>query len=145
MTTDRHQIIVCTTCREKGSDLRPGKDILAKLEVDLKNQPDLEARYDVAGIECMAGCARSCTVAFRAEGKATYLFGDMTPEEDIDDLIAFARQYSELPDGWCISRDRPGKLRRTALARIPALNVPEAGAKAKAEAGAGAGAGADKP
>ena len=41
-------------------------------------------------------------------------------ETDIDDLISFARSYAYLQDGWCSSVDRPGKLRKTTLARVPA-------------------------
>ncbi|MEM1301965.1 MAG: DUF1636 domain-containing protein, partial [Pseudomonadota bacterium] len=39
---------------------------------------------------------------------------------DIDDLVAFAQQYAYLHDGWCSSVDRPGKLRKSTLARVPA-------------------------
>lgn len=68
----------------------------------------------------MAGCTRPCTVAFHGNGKAAYLFGDIATEGDIADLVEFARRYALLSDGWCSSVDRPGKLRRSALARIPA-------------------------
>ena len=68
----------------------------------------------------MAGCDLPCTVAYHGTQKATYLFGDMTPEDDIDDLVDFARQYAVLHDGWCSSVDRPGKLRKSTLARVPA-------------------------
>ena len=124
MTGKSHAIIVCTTCRKAGSEERPGKAILERLSGEMKKDAALGQAFSVTGTECMAGCSRSCTVAFRAEGKATYLFGDMDPDEDIADLLTFAHQYREIEDGWCISKDRPGKLRRTALARIPAIKVP---------------------
>lgn len=79
--------------------------------------------FEVSGIACMAGCSRPCTVAYRASEKATYLFGDIDPETDIDDLVAFAKQYRDLTDGWCNSTQCPGKLRQSTLARIPAALI----------------------
>ncbi|GGB50530.1 hypothetical protein GCM10011316_23320 [Roseibium aquae] len=110
----RHRITVCITCREKGREDRPGAHLLAAL------QADLPEGFDVCAVKCMAGCSRPCTVAYQAPGKATYLFGDIVLEEDLADLKTFAAQYRALEDGWCSSVDRPGKLRRTTLARIPA-------------------------
>jgi len=88
--------------------------------------------FAVSGVACMAGCDRPCTVAYHGTQKATYLFGDMTPEDDIDDLVAFAQQYAELGDGWCSSLDRPGKLRSSTLARVPAAMLVIAETKALA-------------
>ena len=86
-----------------------------------KASPSSATHFEVAGVACMAGCDRPCTVAYRANEKATYLFGDIDPETDMDDLVAFAHHYRDLADGWCNAGERPGKLRRTALARIPAM------------------------
>jgi predicted metal-binding protein len=69
----------------------------------------------------MAGCERPCAVAYHGTGKATYLFGDMDPAEDVGDLLTFAHYYAALDDGWCSSLDRPGKLRTSTLARVPSL------------------------
>lgn len=68
----------------------------------------------------MAGCERPLTVAFSAPGKASYLFGDIEPDRDASDLIAFARLYRALPDGWCNEGQRPAGLAGKTLARIPA-------------------------
>ncbi|MEL7133850.1 MAG: DUF1636 domain-containing protein, partial [Pseudomonadota bacterium] len=76
--------------------------------------------FEISGVACMAGCDHPCTVAYHGTKKATYLFGDIDPLTDIEDLIAFARQYAYLHDGWSSSVDRPGKLRKTTLARVPA-------------------------
>ena len=67
----------------------------------------------------MAGCTRPCS--YCGPQKATYLFGDIEPEDDVADLIAFARQYAYLHDGWCSSVNRPGKLRKSTLARVPSI------------------------
>jgi len=124
MSAETHKIFVCTSCRHKGTNCRPGYQLIKTLQEALKTALPLTGDdFEVSGIACMAGCSRPCTVAYRANAKATYLFGDIDPEADIDDLVAFALQYRELDDGWCNSGDRPGKLSRTALARIPAAII----------------------
>lgn len=128
MSADTHKIFVCTSCRHMGTQCRPGYELIRKLKEALKiAAPLVGDDFEVSGIACMAGCSRPCTVAYRASEKATYLFGDIDPDTDIDDLVAFAKQYRELEDGWCNSTQRPGKLRKSTLARIPAaLIVTEA-------------------
>ena len=69
----------------------------------------------------MAGCSRPCTVAYIADNKATYLFGDLDPPEDVPPLLDFAHQYAGLDDGWCSSTERPRGLAGKTLARVPAL------------------------
>ncbi|MDT8854900.1 DUF1636 domain-containing protein [Paracoccaceae bacterium Fryx2] len=113
----RHQIAVCVSCRH-WSMTEPGPELITRLRQALHAR-GLD-QFDVSGVDCMAGCDRPCTVAWCAAGKATWLFGDIDPNADIDDLVAFAQLYAALPDGWCRSTERPGKLARSALARIPA-------------------------
>lgn len=68
--------------------------------------------------DCMSGCARASTVAFRAAGKTAYLFGDLGAS-DLPDLLAFARLYAASPDGTFADARPLGALRLKALARIP--------------------------
>jgi predicted metal-binding protein len=74
---------------------------------------------EVVEIECMSGCVRDQTVAFRAPGKTAYLFGDIT-ESDIADLQNFAQHYAASPDGSFADARILGELRGKAVARIPA-------------------------
>ena len=118
----RHQILVCQTCRHKGDTCQPGLQLLERLRLAIA-AAGLGDGFEVSGTACMAGCDRPCTVAWRATSKATWLFGDISPDEDIDDLVAFARLYRDLDDGWCRASDRPGKLAEHVLARIPAALI----------------------
>ena len=116
-----HRITVCTSCKHKGTECRLGYELIEKLRRAIAAAGDTIAEdFAVSGVACMAGCDRPCTVAYHGTQKATYLFGDMTPEDDIDDLVDFAKHYALLHDGWCSSMDRPGKLRNSTLARVPA-------------------------
>ncbi|MFG6595663.1 DUF1636 family protein [Sulfitobacter sp. 1A13368] len=123
-THQNHRITVCTSCKHKGTDCRPGFDLIQRLSAAIAAAgAAIPEDFEVAGVACMAGCDRPCTVAYHASAKATYLFGDIDPDEDIDDLVAFAQHYATLNDGWCSSLDRPGKLRISTLARVPAAMI----------------------
>ena len=73
----------------------------------------------VEGIDCMSGCTRDQTVAFRAAGKVAYLFGEIT-EADVPELQNFVRLYGESADGNFADARVLGGLRLKAVARIPA-------------------------
>ena len=116
-----HRITICTSCRHKGTECRPGYDLIERLRQAIAKAGDaVPETFEISGVACMAGCDHPCTVAYHGTKKAPYLFGDIDPETDIDDLVSFAKQYAYLSDGWCSSVDRPGKLRKSTLARVPA-------------------------
>ena len=119
-----HQILVCQTCRHLGETDRLGERMLPALREAIR-LAGLAGIVDVTGSACMAGCARPCTVAVRADGKATWFFGDFDLKADISDIVTFAELYVALDDGWCRSGDRPGKLADHTLARIPAARPVE--------------------
>ena len=78
----------------------------------------MPAFVQVIEIECMSGCSRDQTVAFRAPGKTAYLFGNIT-EADLPDLQNFVRAYAASPDGTFPDARILGALRTKAIARIP--------------------------
>lgn len=72
----------------------------------------------ITTVECMSGCTRPSTVAFRAPGKTAYLFGDLT-EADLPLLRRFHDLYAQSPDGNFPDARVLGDLRLKAMARIP--------------------------
>lgn len=98
------KVHVCASCTQDGK-------FVDELRVAL---PDL----DVQPIDCMSGCARAQTVAFRAPGKTAYLFGEIDAD-DFEDLRRFARLYAASPDGTITDARVLGGLRMKAIARIP--------------------------
>ncbi len=96
---------VCTTCTEDGSFVAEARAALPSLEV--------------VGVDCMSGCMRPQTVAFREAGKVAYLFGEVTAA-DFEDLRTFARLYAASRDGRFEDARVLGNLRTKAIARIPA-------------------------
>lgn len=73
---------------------------------------------DVEAVDCMSGCTRAQTVAFRSPGKVAYLFGEIT-EADLPDLRTFVRLYAGSADGTFEDARVLGNLRTKAIARIP--------------------------
>ena len=98
-----HHITLCATCK-----LGQG-DFAEKLAA---------TGYAVQKTECMSGCTRPSTLAFRAAGKVAYLFGDLT-EADLSDLLTFAKAYEASTDGTFPDARIFGALRTKAIARIP--------------------------
>ncbi len=78
----------------------------------------LDGLAQVAEVECMSGCTRPSTAAFRAPGKTAYLFGDLTGD-DLPDLATFAAHYAASADGTFADARPFGALRMKAIARIP--------------------------
>ncbi|HEY6633160.1 MAG TPA: DUF1636 domain-containing protein [Rhizobiaceae bacterium] len=110
-----YAIIVCTRCRDPLDGAAAAETLLSRLQAS--------GGFDGFAIEtvaCMAGCDRPLAVGFRAEGKASFLFGDINPDTDVDALSGFAGLYRALPDGWCSEAQRPAGLRGKTIARIPA-------------------------
>jgi predicted metal-binding protein len=125
----RHQLVLCTTCRKTGTDCRLGFELLQSLNrtADLGRAAGLPEDFGISGTVCLSGCSRPCTVAFVADGKTSYLFGDIDPAENLDALVEFAKLYRAREDGMTRFNERPDALRGKCLARIPsALMMSEA-------------------
>ncbi len=73
---------------------------------------------EVRETDCMSGCTRCSTIAFRATGKTAYLFGDVS-DSDIPNLLVFLDLYAASPDGNLADARPLGPLREKAIARIP--------------------------
>jgi predicted metal-binding protein len=118
-----HQILVCKACKHRGESCAPGHALLKKLRAAVQ-AAGMDDSFEVSGTACLAGCGprfgSPCVVAWRASAKATWMFGDIDPADPIDDLIAFARAYAAVEDGWMRGADCPPRLCDNTLARIPA-------------------------
>lgn len=102
-------VTICTSCAlGRAGFAAPLAQALAEAGVAAKVQT----------ADCMSGCARASTCAFRGAGKTAYLFGDLD-ESDLADLVNFARRYAVSPDGTFADARILGALRLKALARIP--------------------------
>jgi len=112
-----HVLFICTTCKAGTAEPYLGLGLIAGLAA----ADSLPAGFQVIGTACMSGCTRPCTAAFRAPGKATYMFGDLDPATDVPALAEFAHTYVARPDGQTRMLERPKLLRRKTMGRIPPM------------------------
>jgi predicted metal-binding protein len=118
-------VFVCTSCRlvvddGDGPDNRPGLAFAEALRQKLAG----EAAVEVRAVECLAVCKRPCTVALIADGKWTYLVGDLDGAEHMDDVAAMARAYAASENGIVAWRERPQCFRSGVIARVPPTTMP---------------------
>ena len=115
-----HQIRVCKACKHGREGCAPGQRLLARLR-DAIAAAGLGDEFELSGTACLSGCVPDhggpCVVAWRATAKATWLFGDIDPDDSVDDMVAFARRYDAPDEGWMTAAQG------APLARIPAAII----------------------
>lgn len=124
LTSPVTEVLVCTTCRPAGAPRdqpAAGAELLDAVQVaQLLDDQGAFAHVRVRGVQCLSSCSRSCTVAFQAPGKNTYLFGDLVPgDETAEHVLLCAALHANASDGALLRNDRPERLRSGILARLP--------------------------
>lgn len=120
-TTD---VIVCTTCRPAGAsrDLPADGALLfeAVQTAQLQDDAGAWARVRVRGVACLSSCSRACSVAFQAQGKYTFVFGDLTPDDETArHVLACGAMHACASDGMLNRNERPERLRSGIVVRLP--------------------------
>jgi predicted metal-binding protein len=120
-------IYVCSTCRAPGDEpdgLRAGTRLAAELRRKVR-RGGIEG-VAVVPVECLSVCRRPVTVGLSAPGKWTYVYGDF-PDGSADEILAAAARYAAADEGLIPWRERPERLKRGVVARIPpSTALPEA-------------------
>jgi len=121
-------IFVCISCRRSLGDGeesfdQPGRVLIEAIEARL--QDDGHGRVSVSGVDCLAVCKRPCTIALTANGKWTYLIGDLDPDTQVDEIVAAARSFAASENGIVPWRERPASFRKGVIARVPPLDHKE--------------------
>lgn len=118
------ELIICTTCRTTNTprEQRAAGDILLEAVQAAQafgDQPKW-ATVKVRAMACLSGCARSCTAAFQAPGKHSYLFGDLAATDDVaQQLLDCAVLHYLAPEGTLPRESRPAALVGGMIARLP--------------------------
>lgn len=118
------ELIICTTCRTVATpnDQRAAGEILfeaVQAAQAFGDQPEWE-NVQVRAMACLSGCSRSCTAAYQATGKHSYLFGDLTASDDVArQLLNCAVLHHQSVDGSLPRDKRPAALVPSMIARLP--------------------------
>jgi len=107
-------LLVCVTCKSEQGPL--GAALYDALEARLADE-----HIGVKPVECLSVCKRPCTVALAAPGKWTYVVGDLSRDDHIEDIVTAARRYAAAPDGLVPWRERPLPFRKGIISRTPPL------------------------
>lgn len=123
-------IVVCTTCRLKGSSSEERADGLNLFDAvqsalwAADAEGGAPVNVELKGQKCMSGCNRACTLAMQGPGKWTYYWGDLAPDADTATaVVACARMHLHSADGVLDWQARPEPLKSGVLARLPAIAV----------------------
>lgn len=114
------ELLVCTTCRHGDPVPDTPRAGAAMLEA-LTTCP--QSGVVVRGVECLSNCSRGCTIALRAAGRWTYIYGNLDPAQHLDVVLEGAQKYAAAPDGLVPWRERPEHFRKNCIARIPPLEA----------------------
>ena len=128
MMADAVTIYLCVTCRRKTGEAEgdfdlPGRILAARLARAITSR-SRNCTIDVVPVECLAVCKRPSTLALAAEGKWTYLVGDLDPEMHVGEIIAAAESYGASADGIVPWKERPPAFRKGVIARVPPMAFP---------------------
>ena len=122
----QHALFVCTTCSSVWKDGKRvgesgGEKLLKQLQ-QLHQDWELQQEFPIQPVECMSACNRACAICFTANGKYTYLFGDISPDlstSEIANVLECASKYYNHSEGLLPWAERPAPLKKGVLARIP--------------------------
>ncbi|NJM22305.1 MAG: DUF1636 domain-containing protein [Richelia sp. SL_2_1] len=127
---NQHTILVCSSCASVWQDgkrvgISGGEKLLKEIEEKHQNWM-LSKQFTVKSVECMSACSHSCTVAFSAPGKMTYLFGNLNHDSDALSetsaaVLECANLYYQKTDGKMAWSERPQAFKKSVLARIPSI------------------------
>ena len=122
-------IHVCTACRRARADLpegydQPGLALAERLAEQLKARG---STIPVLPVECLCVCKRPCTIALSADGKWTYLIGDIDTDTHLDEIVGAAEAYAASDNGIVPWKERPQSFRKGVVARVPPLRARQQG------------------
>ena len=116
------EILVCDSCRHedfpKAADTRPGALLLEALA-----KQELPVEIAVRSVKCLSNCSQGCSIALRGEGRWSYVYGNLTPNEHVSTIVEGANKYLTATDGLVPWRDRPEHFRKNCIARIPPIEA----------------------
>lgn len=116
-------VFVCVTCaadaRWTKESPHPGAGFADALSARLA---DIKAEnITVRQVECLAVCKRPHTVALAADGKWTYIIGDLKAEDHLEDIANAAVAFQQSENGLVPWKERPLCFRQGVISRTPPL------------------------
>ena len=112
--------MVCASCAAP-EEAPAGLQLVAALQQRATAGEENLSGYEIAAGDCMQACAEPQAVAFQAAGKAQYLFSNVDPQGQLDEIARFAGLYRQSADGAIDDARSCGNLRFCLRAKLPAV------------------------
>ena len=110
-------VLVCQTCRRADipvQTVHPVAQPLAKLD-----NAKLPAGVRVHGVDCLPNFKNSYTIVPQVAARWIYIFGNINPVSDFEQLCEGIAGYSDSEDGIVPWKQRVALFRKNSIARIP--------------------------
>ncbi|MEO9458737.1 MAG: DUF1636 family protein [Lentilitoribacter sp.] len=96
MGQKNHRIKICTSCKHTGEHCQPGIELVKKLRSAMAATRDfVDEDFEISGLVSKTRCKHACTLAYRSTQDEIYIFGDVDPQSNINDLVDYAKQHSK--------------------------------------------------
>ncbi|MBW4672192.1 MAG: DUF1636 family protein [Cyanomargarita calcarea GSE-NOS-MK-12-04C] len=120
----KHTLFVCKSCH-RSSEERPenapldGNILLDQLNTLCGEQFHAD-ELEIKPVECLWACSQGCVVSVSSHDKPTYLFVNLTPEEEPSAaLLEFMQLYIKSRKGAVVWEKLPELLQSKIFAQIP--------------------------
>ena len=94
--------------------VRPGAQLLTKFD-----NAGLLAGVRVRGVDYLSNFKNGCTIVLKAAARWTYIYGNINPMSDFEQLCEGIVSYSDSEDGIVPWKQRVALFRKNSIARIP--------------------------
>ena len=124
---------VCRSCQGREgirrlSGATASSDLCDAFVAMVRNLPDLAA-LRVVTQECFGPCGSGVRVALTGPGRWGWLFQGLQPGPDLDALTSFLRVWQAAPDGVPDKLQRPARLLRKTVGRLPPSDILDGSAQ----------------
>ena len=83
------------------------------------NNAELPTRMRVLGIDCLSNCKNGYTIVLRAAARWPYIYVNINPMSDFEQLCKSIAGYSQTQDGIVPWKQRVPLFGKNSIARIP--------------------------
>ena len=116
-------VLVCQTFRRADMPdqaVRNDAQLLTKLD-----NADLPAGVRVHGVDCLSNFKNGCTIVLQAAARWTYIYENINPVSDFEQLCGGIAGYSNSEDGIVPWKQREALFRKNRVGRIPPKTKPD--------------------
>ena len=116
------ELLVCNTCH-KGLELLKCDKRHGEILFDALSAVAFPKQVRVHPVKCISNCSQGCTIVLRGEGRWSYIYGNLDPDEHVEIILDGVNKYLNAADGLVPWRERPEHFRKNCIARIPPLEA----------------------